>query len=94
MRPCVHTHGRRVTPFEEEGKCLSPALALVPVDGFVTLRECRRKGFSEAETRQICLLEPALFEIYEHAPPNGGPLSVRIRRPGSVDEPEEGRRAS
>jgi len=59
------------------------------MEGFITLRECRRKGFSEAESRQLCMLEPRLLELYEHAPTNGGLLSVRIKRAGSLDGPEE-----
>ena len=79
-------HSQRTDTLRER---IGEFTSLVPVEGFITLRECRRKGFSEAESRQICLLEPRLFELYEHAPPSGGPLSVRIKRAGSLDGPEE-----
>jgi hypothetical protein len=79
-------HSQRTDTLRER---IGEFTSLVPMEGFITLRECRRKGFSEAESRQICLLEPRLLELYEHAPPSGGPLSVRIKRAGSLDGPEE-----
>jgi hypothetical protein len=79
-------HSQRTDTLRER---IGEFTSLVPMEGFITLRECRRKGFSEAESRQICLLEPRLFELYEHAPPSGGPLSVRIKRAGSLNGPEE-----
>jgi hypothetical protein len=70
-------HSQRTDTLRER---IGEFTSLVPMEGFITLRECRRKRFSETYFRQICLLEPRLFELYEHAPPNGGPLSVRIKR--------------
>ena len=34
--------------------------------------------------QRVCFLEPALFNVYEHAAPNGGTLSVRSKREGSA----------
>ena len=61
-------HSQRTDTLRER---IGEFTSLVPMEGFITLRECRRKGFSEAESRQICLLEPRLLELYEHAPPSG-----------------------
>lgn len=58
---------------------LQEMAALVSESEYVTFRELRRKGFQEAEVRQLCELSGGELEQYTHTPPGGGTPSPRVR---------------
>ena len=53
--------------------------ATVSESEYFTFRDLRRKGFQEAEVRQLCELSGGELEHHAHTPAGGGTLSPRVR---------------
>jgi Protein of unknown function (DUF3987) len=62
-----------------QGRLLKMA-ALVPEEGFITLRLLKPKGFDEAEVKQLCELSNGELIFWTHKPKGGGKESPRVRR--------------
>jgi Protein of unknown function (DUF3987) len=62
-----------------QGRLLKMA-ALVPEEGFITLRKLKPKGFDEAEVKQLCELSNGELIFWKHKPKGGGTESPRVRR--------------